>query len=70
MPEIHLKPPGFTYNACGIFPKNKERIKKKICRQKIQIIFIGMIWIKLLFSMIWLMVNKQTWLKEQNQIKS
>ena len=28
MPEIHLKQPGFTYNACGPFTKNKERIKK------------------------------------------
>ena len=28
MPEMHLKQPGFTYNACGPFTKNKERIKK------------------------------------------
>ena len=28
MPEIHLKQPGFTYNACGTFTKNKERIQK------------------------------------------
>ena len=28
MPEIHLKQPGFTYNLCGPFTKNKERIKK------------------------------------------
>ena len=28
MPEIHLKQPGFTYNACGPFTKNKERIEK------------------------------------------
>ena len=27
MPEMHLKPPGFTYSACGPFTKNKE-IKK------------------------------------------
>ena len=26
MPEMHLKQPGFTYNACGPFTKNKERI--------------------------------------------
>ena len=30
MPEIHLKQPGFTYSACGPFPKNKERIQKFI----------------------------------------
>ena len=34
MPEMHLKQPtplgesGFTYNACGLFTKNKERIQK------------------------------------------
>ena len=28
MPEIHLKQPGFTYSACGAFPKSKERIQK------------------------------------------
>ena len=28
MPEMHLKQPGFKYNACGPFTKNKERIQK------------------------------------------
>ena len=28
MPELHLKQPGFTYNACGPFMKNKKRIQK------------------------------------------
>ena len=28
MPEMHLKQPGFTYNALGPFSKNKERIEK------------------------------------------
>ena len=28
MPDMHLKQPGFTYNACGPFAKNKERIQK------------------------------------------
>ena len=23
MPEIHLRQPGFTYSACGLFTKNK-----------------------------------------------
>ena len=27
-PEMHLRQPGFTYNSCGPFAKNKERIKK------------------------------------------
>ena len=26
MPEMHLKQSGFTYSACGLFTKNKERI--------------------------------------------
>ena len=28
MPEMHLKQPGFTYRACGLFTKNIERIEK------------------------------------------
>ena len=28
MPEMHLKQPEFTYSACGLFTKNKERIEK------------------------------------------
>ena len=28
MPEMHLKQLWFTYSACGLFTKNKERIKK------------------------------------------
>ena len=28
MPEMYLKPPGFTYSAYGPFIKNKERIQK------------------------------------------
>ena len=27
-PEMHLKQPGFTYNTCGPFTKNNERIQK------------------------------------------
>ena len=28
MPEVHLKQPGFTYSACVLFRKSKERIEK------------------------------------------
>ena len=28
MPEMHLRQPRFMYNACGLFTKNKEIIKK------------------------------------------
>ena len=27
MPGMHLKQPGFTYSACALFTKNKERIQ-------------------------------------------
>ena len=30
MPEMHLKQPVFTYNACGPFTKNEEKIEKFI----------------------------------------
>ena len=28
MPEMHLKQPGLSCSACGLFTKNKERIEK------------------------------------------
>ena len=28
MSEIHLRQPGFTWSACGVFIKNKKRIQK------------------------------------------
>ena len=28
MTEMHLKQPGFTCSACGLFPKSNERIQK------------------------------------------
>ena len=28
MREMHIRQPGFTYSACGLFTKHKERIKK------------------------------------------
>ena len=28
MAELHLKQPGFTYNACDPFTRNKERVEK------------------------------------------
>ena len=52
MPEIHLKQPGFTYSACYPFTKNKEKME-------IQILFIKMNLIKLVFNMIWLMESQK-----------
>ena len=49
---MHLKQPGFTYRACGLFTKNKERIQN-LKKQGIQAIFIKMNSIRLIFNMIW-----------------
>ena len=54
MPEIHLKQSGFTYSACGPFTKNKERIKKFMQTGNTEMNLI-----KLVFSMIWLIVNQK-----------
>ena len=54
MPEMHLKQPGFTYNACGPFTKNKKRIQKLKKKQEIQAIFTKMNLIKDAFNTIWL----------------
>ena len=58
MPEMHLRQPGITNSACGPFTKNKERIKK-LCKQEIQDLFTKTSLIKLVFSVIWLMVNQK-----------
>ena len=59
MPEMHLKQPGFTYSACGPFTKKKERIEKFMKKGNMQILFTKMNLIKLVFNMIWLMVNQK-----------
>ena len=28
IPEMHLRQPGFTYIACGLFTKNLEKMQK------------------------------------------
>ena len=58
MPERHLKQPGFTYSAWGPFTKNKKRIDK-FMQTEIQVLFIEMNLIKLVFNMIWLMENQK-----------
>ena len=55
MPEMHLKQPGFTYTVCGLFTKNKKRIKKIVQTGNI---YLEMSFIKLFLNMIWLMVNQ------------
>ena len=58
MPEMHLKQPGFTYSACGLFTKNKERIEKFMQTGNTDFIY-KMSLVKLVFSMIWLMLNQK-----------
>ena len=59
MPEMHLKQPGFTYSACGPFTKSKERIKK-FMQLEIQILFIKVNLIRLVFNTIWPMTKQKT----------
>ena len=56
MPKMHLKQPGFTYGACGSFTKNKERSQRFMQTGNTNYI-TSMILLKLVFNMIWLMVN-------------
>ena len=39
MPELLLKQSGFTYNACGPFTRNKERIEKFMEKGNIDFIY-------------------------------
>ena len=33
MPEMHIRQPGFTYSACGLFTKHKKEFKNS-CKQE------------------------------------
>ena len=58
IPEMHLKQPGFTYSACGLFTKNKERIQKFFQTGNTDYIYKNNVQkIMLVHRMIWLMVN-------------
>ena len=54
MYEMHLKEPGFTYSACGLFTKNKDRIQNFKETGDTRYIFAKMNLIKLAFNIIWL----------------
>ena len=57
-PEMHLKQPGFPYSAWGPFTRNKKRIEKFMQTGNTDFIYRKEL-IKLVFNMIWLMVNKK-----------
>ena len=63
MPEIHKRQHKFTYSACGLFTKNKERIQK-FKEKEIQDVFIKTSQAKRGFNMIWLMVISKIYLEE------
>ena len=65
MPEIHLKQPGFTYSACGLFTKNKERIQN-LKKREILTIFTKTNLIRLVFNIIWPMGILKIQKKEQS----
>ena len=67
-PEMHLRQPGFTYSACEPLTKNKERIQN-LKKHEIRNIFIKTNYIKLAFSMTWLMEISKIYLQEQLLIK-
>ena len=67
MPELHLKQPGFTYSACALFSRNKERIEKFMEKGNTGFIYRNEP-DKVFFNMIWLMVN-QNLAKELYQTK-
>ena len=48
-------------------PKTKKEFKN-LCRQEIQILYTKIILIKLVFNMIWLMINAKTWLRESDKV--
>ena len=58
MPEMHLKQPGFTYNACAPYIKNKEETEKFMQTGNTDL-FTEINLVKLVFNMIWLMVNQK-----------
>ena len=52
MPQMHLRQPGFTYNASRPFTKKKRKKESKNSKkQEIQVIFVKPNYITLIFNM-------------------
>ena len=56
VPEMHLKQPGFIIVLVVHLPKIKKELEK-LCKLEIQMLFIEMNLINVVFNMIWLMEN-------------
>ena len=71
MPEMHLRKPGFTHSACGLFT-NEETIQKfKETENSIYIyIYIKSSYKKLTFNILWLMKFLKIGPKEQLLIRN
>ena len=64
MSEMQLRQPGFTYSACGLFMKNKERMQE--FKETWDSRYIYQIKLdKTFFNMIWLMEILHIYLEEQ-----
>ena len=59
MPEMHLKQPGFTYSVCGLVLLKIKKELKSLCKLEMQILFVEMKLIKLVFNMVWLMAKQK-----------
>lgn len=57
MSGMHFRQPKLSYNACGSFTSNKERIQKSKGTGNSSYIYQNKI--KLAYNMIWLMVHKK-----------
>ena len=59
MPEMHLKQAGFTYSACGLFTKNKEKIEKFMQTVKTNFVYKNELDKASVFNMMWLIANQK-----------
>ena len=59
MPEMHLKQAGFTYSACGLFTKNKEKIEKFMQTVKTNFVYKNVLDKASVFNMMWLIANQK-----------
>ena len=66
MPEKHLKQPELTYIVLVFHLQKTKKELKSLCRPERQILFKDMSSIKLVFNVIWLMVNQK---HKDNEIK-
>ena len=67
MPKIHLRQPGFTYNACAPFTKTEERVQNLKETGHSRYIYQNKLG-KLAFKMTWFMEILKIYLEQQLRI--